>query len=84
MKLKALKRHPYGGKYRNPGDTYEAPDKHAKALILCRQAEEYKAPVRKRRASRKTDEPAQEVDNKAMTAERSPGYLTRQMISDAD
>jgi hypothetical protein len=84
MQLKSKKRHPYGGKYRNPGDIYEAMDNHARALILCKQAEKYDAPAL-------APEPEKEVvDNKAMIADdkprrgRPPKYQTRTMVAGTD
>ena len=84
MQLKSRKRHPYGGKYRNPGDIYEARDSHAKALILCKQAEKYAAPAPKPEPTKGV------VENKAMTADdkprrgRPPKYQTRNMVADSD
>jgi hypothetical protein len=34
MDVQVIKRHPYGGKYRAPGEVYTASRQHAKALIF--------------------------------------------------
>jgi hypothetical protein len=88
MQLKSRKRHPYGGKYRNPGDIYEAKDSHAKALILCKQAEKYDAPAPKPEPVKAPEKAT--IDNKAITADdkprrgRPPKYQTRAMVADSD
>jgi len=88
MQLKSIRRHPYGGKYRNPGDIYEARDSHAKALIYCNRAEKYAAPAPKPEPKA---EPAKDVvESKAMTADdkprrgRPPKYQTRTMVADTE
>jgi hypothetical protein len=88
MQLKSKKRHPYGGKYRNPGDIYEAMDNHARALILCKQAEKYDAPAPNPEPKAGPEKDA--VLNKAMTADdqprrgRPPKYQTRTMVAGTD
>jgi hypothetical protein len=44
MHLKAIKSLPYGGKRYNPGETFEASDKHGKLLVAIGKAKECAAP----------------------------------------
>lgn len=52
--LKALKRHPYGGKYHNVGDIYTVTDAHATALIVTRNSELYEEPVKEEPKPKRT------------------------------
>lgn len=56
--MKALKGHTFGGKYRNPGDTYEARERLAKTMIALGRAEfatEEEKPKRKKRTYKRKD-----------------------------
>jgi hypothetical protein len=72
VKVRVLRRHPYGGKTRRPGEFYEAADKHAEILSLAgavsleparlvvKQPIPEQAPEKKRRSYRRRDMEAED------------------------
>ena len=42
--LKSIRLHPYGGKYRKPGDIYEAIDRDANLMVIVKNSEYYVEP----------------------------------------
>lgn len=75
--LKALKGHSYGGKFRNPGDVYEASRTDANLMVLLKHSEYYIAP-----APVVEVKPKRPYTRRNQTADKPVGYDTKVMTAE--
>jgi hypothetical protein len=78
--LKALKGHSYGGKFRNPGDVYEATRTDANLMVLLKHSEYYVAPAPTAPAA--TERPKRPYTRRNQTADKPVGYDTKVMTAE--